>query len=58
MDKIKLAILYYSATGTIYALATHAAKVAEEEGTEVRLRLVRELAPPEARRQPQVVSFP
>lgn len=46
--KIRLAIIYYSATGTIHALAAHARDVAEADGAEVRLRLVKELAPPEA----------
>ncbi|MBX6351398.1 MAG: NAD(P)H:quinone oxidoreductase [Clostridia bacterium] len=48
MERVKLAIVYYSATGTIHALAQAAAQAAEEEGAEVRLRLVRELAPEEA----------
>ncbi|QSB04370.1 NAD(P)H:quinone oxidoreductase [Natronoglycomyces albus] len=44
----KLAIVYYSQTGNVHALASQAAKTAESVGAEVRLRKVAELAPPEA----------
>ena len=44
----RIAIVYYSATGTIAAMARALAGGAEEEGAEVRLRRVRETAPPEA----------
>jgi NAD(P)H dehydrogenase (quinone) len=43
----KVAIIYYSSTGTVYQLAAAAAKAAEEAGAEVRLRRVAELAPEE-----------
>ncbi|MDI3299025.1 MAG: NAD(P)H:quinone oxidoreductase [Bacillota bacterium] len=45
MRAIRLAIVYYSSTGTIYRLARAAESAALEEGAEVRLRKVRELAP-------------
>ncbi|HYN96797.1 MAG TPA: NAD(P)H:quinone oxidoreductase [Pilimelia sp.] len=41
-------IIYYSATGTVHALARAAAEGAEKAGARVRLRRVAELAPPEA----------
>jgi NAD(P)H dehydrogenase (quinone) len=44
----KLAIVYYSATGTIDAMARRLAATAEAEGAEVRLRHVSEIAPREA----------
>ena len=44
-DPVKLAIIYYSSTGTVDAMARHAAKMAEKAGAEVRLRHVEELAP-------------
>ena len=44
-DPVKLAIIYYSSTGTIDAMARHAAKMGEKTGAEVRLRHVEELAP-------------
>ncbi|MGP4028692.1 NAD(P)H:quinone oxidoreductase [Actinomadura sp. 3N407] len=40
-----VAIVYYSATGNVHALATAAAEGAEKAGAEVRLRKVAELAP-------------
>jgi NAD(P)H dehydrogenase (quinone) len=43
-----LAIIYYSATGTIDAMARRAAQTAEKAGAEVRLRHVAETAPEEA----------
>ncbi|MEX2610550.1 MAG: NAD(P)H:quinone oxidoreductase [Gemmatimonadota bacterium] len=45
MDKIKLAVIYYSSYGTNYEMARTAAEAAEEAGAEVRLRKVRETAP-------------
>jgi NAD(P)H dehydrogenase (quinone) len=48
MKTVKVAIIYYSATGTVHALAGAAAEGAEKAGAEVRLRKVAELAAPEA----------
>lgn len=48
MGPVKAAIIYYSATGTVHALARAAAEGAEKAGAQVRLRRVAELAPPEA----------
>ena len=48
MPDTKVAIIYYSATGSVYALAKAAAEAAEKAGAEVRLRKVHELAPKEA----------
>ena len=48
MEPVHAAIIYYSATGTVYALAQAAAEGAEKAGAQVRLRKVAELAPPEA----------
>lgn len=45
MESVKVAIVYYSSTGTNYAMARAAQEAAEAEGAEVRLRKVRELAP-------------
>lgn len=45
---VKLAIVYYSATGNVHALAQALAEGAEKEGAEVRLRRAPELAPPAA----------
>jgi NAD(P)H dehydrogenase (quinone) len=39
-DPVKLAIIYYSSTGTVDAMARHAARVGEKAGAEVRLRHV------------------
>ena len=44
----KLAIVYYSSTGTVDAMARRAAQTAEKAGAEVRLRHVAETAPDEA----------
>jgi NAD(P)H dehydrogenase (quinone) len=44
----KIAIVYYSATGTVDAMARRAAAAAEKHGAEVRLRHVAETAPEEA----------
>ncbi|HSE46276.1 MAG TPA: NAD(P)H:quinone oxidoreductase [Gemmatimonadales bacterium] len=42
-----VAVIYYSATGNVYALARAVAEGAEAAGADVRLRRVREIAPPE-----------
>ncbi|PPK70965.1 NAD(P)H:quinone oxidoreductase [Actinokineospora auranticolor] len=44
-DQVKVAVIYYSATGSVHALALAAADAATGEGAEVRLHKVRELAP-------------
>jgi NAD(P)H dehydrogenase (quinone) len=43
-----LAVIYYSSTGTIHAMAERLAAAGHKAGAEVRLRQVGELAPPEA----------
>ncbi|MGW4412582.1 hypothetical protein ACWEJ6_51925 [Nonomuraea sp. NPDC004702] len=48
MDNVNVAIIYYSATGTLHAPAQAAAKGAQEAGAHVRLRRVAETAPPQA----------
>jgi NAD(P)H dehydrogenase (quinone) len=48
MGPVHVAIIYYSATGTVHALAQAALEGAEKAGADVRLRKVAELAPPEA----------
>ena len=48
MSDVKVAVVYYSATGSVYQLAQAAAEAAEKAGAEVRLRKVHELAPEEA----------
>jgi len=45
---VKVAVIYYSATGTTYRLAQAVEEGASEAGADVRLRKVRELAPDEA----------
>src|SRR5258708_13351711 len=45
---VKVAIIYYSATGTTYQLALAVAEGARQTGAEVRFRKVQELAPEEA----------
>ena len=45
---VKVAIIYYSATGTVYQLARAVEQGASDAGGEVRFRKVRELAPEEA----------
>ncbi|QBR91994.1 NAD(P)H:quinone oxidoreductase type IV [Nocardioides euryhalodurans] len=47
-DPVKLAIIYYSSTGTTDAMARQAAAAAEKAGADVRLRHVAETAPREA----------
>ncbi|MGC5021803.1 NAD(P)H:quinone oxidoreductase [Micromonospora sp. DT47] len=46
--QVKVAVIYYSATGITYQMAQSAYEAAGEAGAEVRLRKVRELAPEEA----------
>ncbi|WP_204358259.1 NAD(P)H:quinone oxidoreductase [Streptosporangium sp. 'caverna'] len=48
MEPVNAAIIYYSATGTVHALAQAVAEGAEKAGAHVRLRKVAETAPPEA----------
>ena len=48
MADVKVSVIYYSATGSVYRLAQQAVEAAEKAGAEVRLRKVRELAPQEA----------
>ncbi|SDY40384.1 NAD(P)H dehydrogenase (quinone) [Micromonospora pattaloongensis] len=48
MSDVKLAIIYYSATGTLHGMAQRLAAAGEKAGAEVRLRQVAELAPKEA----------
>jgi NAD(P)H dehydrogenase (quinone) len=43
-----IAVIYYSSTGNVHALAAAVALGAEETGADVRLRRVQELAPAEA----------
>ncbi|MFI8963848.1 NAD(P)H:quinone oxidoreductase [Streptomyces sp. NPDC053493] len=45
---VKVAVVYYSSTGTVHALARAAVEGAEKAGADVRLRKVAETAPPEA----------
>jgi NAD(P)H dehydrogenase (quinone) len=45
---LNIAVVYYSATGNVHALAEALADGAEKEGATVRLRRVQELAPDEA----------
>jgi len=44
----KLAIIYYSSTGTVHGMAERLAEAGEKAGAEVRVRQVAELAPAEA----------
>ncbi|MCM3163833.1 NAD(P)H:quinone oxidoreductase [Metabacillus litoralis] len=48
MSNVKLAIIYYSSTGTNYKLAQWAEQGAKETGAEVKVLKVPELAPKEA----------
>jgi NAD(P)H dehydrogenase (quinone) len=45
---VNAAVIYYSATGNVYALAQAVVSGAEKAGADTRLRKVRELAPDEA----------
>jgi NAD(P)H dehydrogenase (quinone) len=47
-DAVKVAVIYYSATGSVHTLAARAAQAAEKAGAQVRLLTVAELAPAEA----------
>ncbi len=47
-EQIRLAVIYYSATGNVHRLATSAAEGGEKAGADVRLRKVKELAPASA----------
>ena len=48
MAQTKLAIIYYSSTGTVHGMAERLRAAGEKAGAEVRLRQVPELAPAEA----------
>ena len=48
MSDVKVSVIYYSATSSVYKLAQQAVEAAEKAGAEVRLRKVHELAPQEA----------
>jgi NAD(P)H dehydrogenase (quinone) len=48
VSQVKLAVIYYSATGTVHAMAERITQAGEKAGAEVRLRQVPELAPQEA----------
>ncbi|MEV8506454.1 NAD(P)H-dependent oxidoreductase [Actinoplanes sp. NPDC051475] len=48
MANVNLAVIYYSATGTIHGMAERLQQAGEKAGAEVRLRQVAELAPQEA----------
>lgn len=47
-EPIRVAVIYYSATGSIYSMAQATAAGAADAGAQVRLRRVRETAGPEA----------
>jgi NAD(P)H dehydrogenase (quinone) len=47
MGSVNVSIIYYSATGTVHALARAAAEGAEKAGARARLRKVAETAPME-----------
>lgn len=48
METVNVAVIYYSATGTVHAMAQAVAEGAEKAGANVRLRKVAEGAAPEA----------
>ncbi|MEV0680226.1 NAD(P)H:quinone oxidoreductase [Actinosynnema sp. NPDC050436] len=48
MSDTTLAVVYYSSTGTVHAMAQRLAEAGRNAGAEVRLRQVAELAPAEA----------
>lgn len=48
MEDLKVAVIYYSSTGTNYQLAKWAEAAAKASGAKVRFRKVKELAPDEA----------
>ena len=45
---VNVSVIYYSSTGTTYAMAERLSQAAEKAGADVRLRKVAELAPEEA----------
>ncbi|MFH8612981.1 flavodoxin domain-containing protein, partial [Streptomyces sp. NPDC018029] len=45
VEPVNVAVIYYSATGTVHALAQAIAQGAEKAGARVRLRKVAETAP-------------
>src|SRR3954453_9314294 len=47
-NQVRVAIIYYSATGSVYELAQAVREGAEKAGADVRVRKVQELAPQEA----------
>ncbi|MBA3798140.1 MAG: NAD(P)H:quinone oxidoreductase [Geodermatophilaceae bacterium] len=47
-ETVNAAVIYYSSTGNVHALAQAAVEGAEKAGADVRLRKVRETAPPAA----------
>src|SRR3954453_20885385 len=47
-DQVRVAVIYYSATGSVYQLAQDGLEGAEKAGDEVSVRKVQELAPREA----------
>jgi NAD(P)H:quinone oxidoreductase type IV len=47
-EAVKIAVIYYSATGTVYELAHSITEGAQAAGAEVRLRKAQELAPESA----------
>ncbi|MGP3933129.1 NAD(P)H:quinone oxidoreductase [Nonomuraea sp. KM88] len=47
-EPVKTAVIYYSSTGNVHKLATALAEGAEKAGSDVHLRKVTELAPPQA----------
>ena len=47
-SRVKVAVIYYSATGNVAQIAQEMAETAEKEGAETRLRRVAELAPQSA----------
>lgn len=48
MTDVKLAVIYYSSTGTLHSMAQRLGAAGEKAGAEVRVRQVAELAPAEA----------
>ncbi|MDN7246647.1 NAD(P)H:quinone oxidoreductase [Planococcus shenhongbingii] len=48
MANVKLAVIYYSSTGTNYQMAKWAEEAAQQTGAEVRVARIKELAPQEA----------
>jgi NAD(P)H dehydrogenase (quinone) len=48
MEQVNAAVIYYSSTGTVHALARAVVEGAEQAGADVRLRKVPETAPREA----------